>query len=118
EFVRRSLERRSGWTPEGAFLDAFGEREVLVGDAAGAVCLELDPYFGPRDGEVRMVIRGLGDVADRVHEHERGGPAVGFVLAANPSVLVVPAGEVAQLLGDLIIGVRVFLGNHVVLLAG
>src|SRR2546430_10775457 len=38
-------------------------------------------------------VGGLGDVRDGVDEHQRRGPAVGLVIAADPAVLVPPAGD-------------------------
>ena len=48
---------------------------------------------------------------------QRGQPAVGLVLPADPAVLVVPAGHRLQLLGDLAVGVGPFFRGHRSLLA-
>src|SRR6187551_3725246 len=74
ELVGRALERSSARTPEHYFLDLAGELEVLVGDTARGVVLELHPHLRPGHSEVRVMIRGFGQVADRVHQHERRGP--------------------------------------------
>ena len=67
--------------------------EVLVGDAAGVVRLELHPEFAPGHRQVGVMPGGLAQVADRVHRHERLRPAIGVVLAAEPAVFEIPAGE-------------------------
>src|SRR5690606_32739366 len=106
--VGRPLERRfSSRAPEHGLLDPARELEVLIGDPARVVRLQLDPHLGPRDREVRVVVRRLGEVTDAVDEHERARPAVGLVLPADPAVLVVPAGKLRFQLGaDLLLGVR------------
>src|SRR3970040_1493411 len=48
-----------------------------------------------------MVVRGFRQVPYRVHQHERRRPPVRLVDAANPPVLEVPPGKLAQPLGDL-----------------
>src|SRR5262245_60398612 len=47
------------------------------------------------------MIGGFGDVADQIHEHQRGRPAVGGVRAVNPPVRVRPARQVLELVRDL-----------------
>src|SRR5262249_56501368 len=74
-----------------------GQRKVLVGDAAGGVSLELHPELAPGDRQVGVVVGGLAEVADGVGEHQRCGPAVGVVLAAEPAVFHVPAVEAVLL---------------------
>src|SRR6266566_1064149 len=64
--------------------------EVLVGDPAGGVVLELHDHPAPRDRQVRMMVRRFGEVADRVHQHQRGRPAVRLVGPPDPAVLVPP----------------------------
>src|SRR5829696_3031829 len=115
--VRRALERAAGRPPERDLLDLPGELEVLVGDAAGRVVLELHREPAPGHRQIGVVVRGLGQVADRVHQHERGGPAVGLEYPADPPVLVVPAGQRLQPLGDLrlVVGL-LFRGRHRALL--
>src|SRR6185437_3229356 len=112
ELVWCTLQGASRGTPEHRLLDLARQLEVLVRDAAGGVVLELDPHLGPRDGEIRVVIRSLGEEANAVHEHERGGPPVGLVLAPDPAVFKVPAGQALQMLGDFALTVRAFRGCH------
>src|SRR5579884_516607 len=52
---------RAAWLrpPEDDLLDLFGQREILVGDAASRMRLELDPNLAPGNGEVGMVIGRL-----------------------------------------------------------
>src|SRR5262245_53827406 len=91
KLVWRSFEGAAGGgTPEDAFLDLFCQGEVLVGNASGGVGLELDPELAPGDGEIGVVPGGFAQVADGVCEHQRGGPAVGVVLAAEPAVFQIP----------------------------
>src|SRR5512146_1100035 len=112
ELVRRAFQGPSRGAPEHRVLDLARELEVLVRDAAGRVVLQLDPHLGPGDGEIRMMIGGLGEEADTVHEHERRGPPVGLVLAPDPAVFIVPAGQALQALGDLVVGKGAFRGCH------
>src|SRR5690606_1447079 len=81
--------------------DLSSEREVLVGDAVGAVRPELDDDLRPADLEIGMMEGGLGTISDRVHEKERVRPARRLVLAPNPAVAKLPAVERAKLLRDL-----------------
>src|SRR5258707_145066 len=68
--ARRAFERavRAG-SPEHHLLDLPRELEILVGDALGGMVLEphLDP--GIRGGDVRVVPRGFGEMADRIDHH-------------------------------------------------
>src|SRR5262249_34253888 len=89
----------AGRPPQDDLLDLLRQLEVLVGDPAGGVRLELHPELAPGDGEIRVVVRGLAQVADGVDRHERLRPALGVVLPPQPAVLKVPPGQ-AQL-GDL-----------------
>src|SRR5262249_5166471 len=87
KLVRRPFQRPSGLRPpEHDCLDLLGEGEIFVGDAALGVRLELHPELAPGNGEVGVVIRRLAQIADGVGEHERGGPAVGVVFAAQPAL--------------------------------
>jgi len=61
--------------------------------------------------EVGMMIGCFGVKADGIHEHQRGGPAIGFIRAAQRAALVPPARQRFQLFGDLGIGVGGFLGH-------
>ena len=63
----------------------------------------------PRHREIGMVVRRLGEVADRVDQHQRRRPAVGLVDAADPAVLV-DTSRAARFrrLGDLRLVVRRF----------
>src|SRR5262249_8032457 len=115
ELVRRALERAVGaGPPQHGVLDLARHREVLVGDAAGRVILELDPELAPRHREVGVVVGRLADEADGVDHHQCRGPAVGVVLAPQPAVLEVPAVEAVLLdLGlDLLVAVRLLLHGH------
>src|SRR5215469_10676350 len=86
ELLWIALERASsGWTPQDALLDLAREIEVLVGDATGAVCLELHADPRPRHAQVRVMIGRLCDECDGIHQHERDRPPVSLVVAANPS---------------------------------
>src|SRR3954465_2442279 len=114
ELVRRALERAVvGREPEHGVLDPARDGEVLVGDPAGGVVLELDPELAPGDREVGVVIGRLADVADGVHRHQRARPAVGVVLAPQPAVLEVPARE--AVLGDLRLDLLVAVGRFLFL---
>jgi len=58
-----------------------------------------------------MMIGCFGVKADGIHEHQRGGPAIVFIRAAQRAALVPPARQRFQLFGDLGIGVGGFLGH-------
>src|SRR2546422_8555886 len=62
-------------------LDLARQLEVLVRDPARGVVLELHDHPPPGHREVRVMVRRLGDVADRVHQHQRGRPTVRLVVA-------------------------------------
>src|SRR5436309_4209112 len=50
KLVRRPFQRAAGFrTPQDCLFDLAGEGEVLVGDPARGMGLELDPKFAPRD---------------------------------------------------------------------
>src|SRR5688500_7374963 len=58
------------------------------------------------------MIGSFGNVADRVDEHERARPAVGFVVTTNPAFLVVPARECSEALRYLGVVVGWFFRRH------
>src|SRR5207244_12289595 len=118
ELVRRSLEGAALGAPQHRLLDLSRELEVLVGNPARRVILELHDHPSPGHGEVGVMVRGFRDVADRVYEHQCGGPAVGLIGAADPTVLVPPAGEVLQLRFDVRVGVGGLFRCHAVSLWG
>src|SRR5437870_4874772 len=91
ELIGRSFQRSArGRTPENCFFNLLGQGKVLVGNAAGRVRLQLDPHLAPGDGQVGMVPGGLAEVTDGIGEHERRGPAVRVIFAAQPAVFQVP----------------------------
>src|SRR5690606_19382178 len=46
--------------------------------------------------QVGMVVRRLAEEADQVHQHQRGGPAVGGVLAPDGVLVLGPASEMLE----------------------
>src|SRR5882672_3612542 len=90
--VRRALKRPAflAWLPLNDFFDLLRQREILVGDSLGGVGDEFDDHERVRHSEVGMVPRGLGKMADRIHDHQRSFPPAGLEFAANPAFLVIP----------------------------
>ena len=84
--ARRPVGRQSTTS---SILRASSKSLSVIPPAAWFCSLTVS--LAPRHGEIGMVIGRLGDVADRVHQHERRRPAVGLVDAADPAVLVLPA---------------------------
>src|SRR5215204_5755243 len=98
ELVRGPLERAVvPGPPQHRVLDLPRHREVLVGDAARGVVLQLDPQLAPGHREVGVVVGRLAHEADGVDDHERRWPPVGVVLAADPVALEVPVVEAVLL---------------------
>src|SRR5262245_29020108 len=62
--------------PQHRVLDLPGQCEVLVGDPACRVRLEFHPDLGPGHRQVRMVVGGLGQKANRLDENQGRTPAV------------------------------------------
>jgi|SRR5271166_2389001 len=63
--------------------------------------LELDPDLTPDYRQVGVVPGRFAEVSDGAHEHERGRPAVGTVLAAQPAAVLVEVPPFQVLVGDL-----------------
>src|SRR5262245_22598739 len=104
ELLRVAVERGVGRRfPQRDRLDASREFEILVGDAAGRMGLEFDPELPPSDGEIRMMPRLLGKIADGIDEQERNRPAAGIEFPAQPAVFELPCAkaEFGDLGGDL-----------------
>src|SRR4051812_3552516 len=85
-----SLESASLRTPEDDLLDLPSELEILVGNSPRGMILELDDDATPGDGQIGMMVGGLRQIGDGVHQHSSGGPAIGLVDSADPPILVVP----------------------------
>lgn len=58
--------------------------------------------FVPANIYVRMVVFGLGEGTDLVHEGQGLGEALEFELAAEFTLLDLPSGEFGNLLGDFV----------------
>src|SRR5262245_48984599 len=103
--LREALERsaRRG-EPGGEGFDLARQREVLLGDTAGAVRLELDHHLRPADAQVRVVKGGLGAVADGVDQHQRVRPARRLERAADPAFAELPLGQRSESVLDLVLG--------------
>src|SRR5262249_2996232 len=115
ELVRRALQRPTRLRPpQHDLFNLPRQGEILVGDAAGRVGLELDDHPPPGDGQVGVVVGGLAQVADSVDEHQRRRPAVRVVLAADPTVLQKPVAQAAllELRRDVRVGVDLWLVAH------
>jgi len=82
--------------PENFTFNLDGQLEILVGDTAGGMRLQLHPKLAPGDREIGVVIRRFAEKRDRVRHHQRRPPTVGRVLAADPAVFERPGGQ-AQL---------------------
>src|SRR5262249_51841034 len=69
--------------------------EVLIGNYLGSVILQthFDPGVGC--GDIRMMPCRFGKMTNGVDHHERAFPAVGAVLAADPTILEIPMWQVA-----------------------
>lgn len=99
--------------------DLLCKREILVADAAGVMIGE--PYLDPREGRenVRVVPRGLGEVADGVGDHQAGAPAAGLVGAADMAVAQAPARQLAlEPLGHLAVRIGAVFRHQGILGAG
>src|SRR6185369_13144782 len=81
-----SLERATCRLPQHYVFDLSRQLEILIGDAAGRVVLQLHPYLGPRHREIGMVIRRLGEKPNRVDQRQRGKPTIGLVLPPDPAL--------------------------------
>src|SRR5947209_6724255 len=57
-------------TPEDHLLDLPRQREVLVGDPARRMRLELDPDLAPGHGQVGMMPGGFAEVANGVDQQQ------------------------------------------------
>src|SRR5207247_7198883 len=110
ELVRCPFDRAPLRPPQRGVLDLSSELKVLVGDPAGGVGVDLHGHLTPRHREVRVVVRGLGDVPDGVHEHQGGRPAVGLVGPADHAAFEPPPGECVELVPDLGVAVGALLG--------
>src|SRR5271166_1630918 len=62
--------------------------------------LELDPDLTPDYRQVGVVPGRFAEVSDGAHEHERGRPAVGTVLAAQPASILVEVPPSQVFMGD------------------
>ena len=93
--------------PQHHVLDLASQGEVLVGDPAGRMGLELDPQLAPGYFQVGVVPGRLAQVADSVDGHQRHRPAVGVVLAPQPAVFQVPAGQAQLRQAGLDLGVGI-----------
>ena len=62
--------------------------------------LQLDPDLTPCDRQVGVVPGRFAQVANGVDEHERGRPAVGAVLAAQPAAILFEVPPFQVFLGD------------------
>src|SRR6185312_8672142 len=115
----RAFQRAAGLAglPVHDVLDLPRQFEILVGDALGGVILQphLDPGIGC--GDVGMVPRCLGEMADGVDHHQRAFPAMRAIFAADPAALVKPMRQlVCKPRLDFVLGVCAFLdrfGCHV-----
>src|SRR5262249_50927255 len=95
--VRRTFEGPALVTrlPVDDILHLLRQFEVLVGNSLGGVIFQphLDPGIGR--GDIWMVPRSLGKMTNRVDHHERPFPAVGAILAPDPTVFEIPMRQIA-----------------------
>src|ERR1700734_1341465 len=85
------------------FADLAGEREVLGGEAACGVGDQVQRHLVPGDdGDVRVVVRLLGQVADRVDVKQRVTEVLAGHRPGEPPVRHVPAGGRAEFRRDLL----------------
>lgn len=64
----RSATRVTRSTLIHKIVDALGELDVEIGDASDVVGGEFESHLGVFDGDVRVVLSFLSDLADVVHE--------------------------------------------------
>lgn len=113
--LRRALQSPTclARSPADDALNLFGEFEVLVGDALRVVGHQFDlkPCIGGRN--IRMMPCGLGQMADRIERHQRALPAMGFVFASQPAVLISPVRKLSrQPRADLLLRIDFFFARH------
>jgi hypothetical protein len=114
ELLRCSGERAAcRRAPQRDLVELSGELEVLAGDSPGTVRRERHADAPIAHREVGMVVGRLGRKSERVDEHQRDGPAVGLVDAANCLVLVTPAWQRDEPGRDVRIRIRRFFRCHV-----
>ena len=71
--------------------------DIVAGDGVCAVRLQLDGDLGIADSQVGMMIGGLGEITDCVHQEQGVREAGRVVFAAQPAVADFPAGQRFQL---------------------
>ena len=84
-------------------LDILRQLEILVSHAAGIVRRARERHARVVDRNVRMMVGGLGDLGDFLHELDALQKFLELERLADGVVLLLPSGQRLQLLLDLLL---------------